>query len=113
MLWRRCIRDRCVFQFKRFTLFGSLLADPLKLLRTLRHDCPFREDWRGVRRGDCKASVNQMSGEFRLRVLIRILAVEVGCSYEGAFLFPMSVVATEFGSKSSYYLRWGVIPRIQ
>ena len=44
-----------------------------------------------MRRSNRKAPVNQMSGEFGLRVLICVLAIEVGCPYEGALLCPISV----------------------
>ena len=44
-----------------------------------------------MRRSDGKAPVDQMSGEFGLRVLICILAIEICCPYKGAFLRSTSV----------------------
>lgn len=43
-----------------------------------------------MRRSDRKAPVDQMSGKFGLRVLICILAIKIGCPYEGAFLCSTS-----------------------
>ena len=44
-----------------------------------------------------------MSSELGLRVLVCILAVEVGSSYEGAFLFPMSTSRSRNGPLSGVY----------
>ena len=44
-----------------------------------------------------------MSGEFGLRVLVCVLAVEVGRAYEGAFLCPTLVFGCKFGRCQAVY----------
>lgn len=78
-------------------MFGGLFADAFELFRALGHDDAFGEDGRGARRGDGEAPVDEMSGEFGLRVLVCVLAVEIGGAYKGAFLFPMLVFGCNSG----------------
>lgn len=92
---RRGLVDGGVFEFVPLVFVGRFFADPFEPFGTLGQHGPFGEDWLGVWPRDGEAPVYQMSGEFRLRVLVCVLAVEVVCSYEGAFLCPTSAFAAD------------------
>lgn len=96
--------DWRVFEFEPLAFLGRFFADRFEFFRTAGQDCPFCEDWCGVRRGDDKAAVDQMSGELGLRVLVCVLAVEVGSPDKGAFLSPMLISRSKVGLNQGIYL---------
>ena len=71
---------------------------------------PSLKNWGGIR-GNREPSIYQVAGEFRLRILIGVLPIEVCCPNERAFLLVIS--ATIWRTVCKPYLRRRVVPRIE
>ena len=72
-------------------LVDCVFFTTISIIRRLLHDSgqnrSFGEYRRAMRSAaDAETPVDEMAGEFGLGVLIRVLAVEVGCPDESAFL---------------------------